>query len=128
MSHLDEQIAEAMTHGPDTLTYILAQALTRAKMTLERAGFRDCGGELWKPALGPSAAPMLDEIARLRARVAELEATETILRGLVRRERTWRLQDSEIGGPEIHDSLDLLENEIKDGIAVMLSHQRGTAT
>ena len=25
MSHLDEQIAEALTHGPDALTYILAQ-------------------------------------------------------------------------------------------------------
>ena len=31
MSHIDEQIAEALTHGPDTLTYILAQALTTAR-------------------------------------------------------------------------------------------------
>ena len=31
MSHLDEQIAEALTHGPDTLTYIMAQALTAAR-------------------------------------------------------------------------------------------------
>ena len=31
MSHLDEQIAEALTHGPDTLTYILAQEVTTAR-------------------------------------------------------------------------------------------------
>ena len=31
MSHLEEQISEALTHGPDTLTYILAQALTTAR-------------------------------------------------------------------------------------------------
>ena len=31
MSHLDEQIAEALAHGPDTLTCILAQALTTAR-------------------------------------------------------------------------------------------------
>ena len=31
MSHLDEQIAEALTHGPDTLTYILAQEVTRLR-------------------------------------------------------------------------------------------------
>lgn len=31
MSHLDEQIAEALTHGPDTLTYILARALKTAR-------------------------------------------------------------------------------------------------
>ena len=31
MSHLDEQIAEALTHGPDTLTYILAQEVMRLR-------------------------------------------------------------------------------------------------
>lgn len=31
MSHLDEQIAEALTHGPDTLTYILAQEVVRLR-------------------------------------------------------------------------------------------------
>ena len=39
MSHIDEQIAEALTHGPDTLTYILAQEVTRLrKVTADLRG------------------------------------------------------------------------------------------
>lgn len=43
MSHIDEQIAEALTHGPDTLTYILARALTTARARVAELEARSAG-------------------------------------------------------------------------------------
>lgn len=45
----------------------LAARLERAERTLASAGYKDCGGSLWKPPLGPSASPLLDKIDQLRA-------------------------------------------------------------
>lgn len=45
----------------------LAARLERAERTLASAGYKDCGGSLWRPPLGPSASPLLDKIDQLRA-------------------------------------------------------------
>lgn len=42
--------------------------LARATNTLTKAGYTDCGGELWKPPLGPSASLLLDRIDTLEER------------------------------------------------------------
>lgn len=46
----------------------------KAVKSLQKAGYTDCGGELWKPPIGPSASPLLEEIDRLRAQIAALQA------------------------------------------------------
>ena len=78
MSHLDEQIAEALTHGPDTLTYILAQ---RVRGLEARLGASD------DPELAPDMIAHLEGMLslerehanRLRARVAELDARRVVV-------------------------------------------------
>lgn len=39
----------------------------RAVRTLESAGYRDHGGELWAPPVGPNPSPLLERIAELEA-------------------------------------------------------------
>lgn len=43
----------------------------RALETLRCAGYRDLGGSLWKPPLGPSVSPYIEEIDLLAAQLAE---------------------------------------------------------
>jgi hypothetical protein len=40
---------------------------TRAYRTLTRAGYRDLGGELWAPPIGPNPSPLLQRISDLEA-------------------------------------------------------------
>lgn len=47
--------------------------IERLRKSLLAAGFTDCGGELWKPQLGQSASPLLDELTTLRAQLQEAE-------------------------------------------------------
>ena len=88
MSHLDEQIAEALTHGPDTLTYILAQEVTRLRqVTADLRGAINSDEDrlkaaeirVWGESIHGCDAPdrMADLVISLRARVAELEARKS---------------------------------------------------
>lgn len=66
----------------------VSEALDRAERALVRAGWTYTEGAAeWKPPLGPSASPLLDEIDRLRGlaqspreRIAEIEAELAIAR------------------------------------------------
>lgn len=52
----------------------ILERLHRAERALLRAGWTHSeGAEEWKPPLGPSASPLLDEIASLRAQLAIAE-------------------------------------------------------
>lgn len=46
----------------------------KAVKSLQKAGYTDCGGELWNPPIGPSASPLLEEIDRLRAQLAAIQS------------------------------------------------------
>lgn len=47
--------------------------IARLTKSLVTAGFTNCGGELWKPPIGPSASPLLDELTTLRAQMEGVE-------------------------------------------------------
>lgn len=57
----------------------------RMRTTLEKEGYSDCGGELWKPPIGPSASPLLDLITSLRF---ELDKAVEMLREIDERGRS----------------------------------------
>ena len=89
MSHLDEQIAEALTHGPDTLTYILAQEVTQLRDVLanlrgaieaDEERLKEASVRVWGEHAHGCDTPdrMADAVASLRARVAELEARRVV--------------------------------------------------
>lgn len=50
----------------------LTKERDKAVRTLEIAGYTDSGGELWKPPLGPSASPLLQQLAALAEQNAKL--------------------------------------------------------
>jgi len=69
----EELIDAAMQREIDDLR----TALAKAERTLTLAGYTDeHGAELWKPPLGPSAAPLLDKIDELQAKLTALEGQE----------------------------------------------------
>ena len=45
--------------------------LARAKRALLSGGYTDLGGQDWKPPIGPTAAPLLDELDAARAAQAD---------------------------------------------------------
>lgn len=73
------QAAPSQTPFTDAIKRDMLQTeFERAKKTLLRAGFEDCGDEYWKPPAGKNPLPELDafrrEHAQATARIKELEA------------------------------------------------------
>lgn len=52
----------------------LQSQLEKATRTLELAGYKDLGGELWKPPRGESCSPLIDKIDLLESQLAQCMA------------------------------------------------------
>ena len=57
----------------------LKKEFIRASTTLIMAGFIDNGGELWKPPIGKSVSPLIDEIDKVKSERQELLKALTLL-------------------------------------------------
>lgn len=57
----------------------LKKEFIRASTTLTMAGFIDNGGELWKPPIGKSVSPLIDEIDKVKSERQELLKALTLL-------------------------------------------------
>ena len=59
------QLSRLVKQQEETISKLKAK-LAKAERTLGHAGYTDLGGELWRPPLGKSIKPMLEENATLR--------------------------------------------------------------
>lgn len=89
----------------------LAARLERAEKTLEYAGYTYCGGELWKPPLGPSAKPLLEHIDSLEQERDKLAAQ---LRAALNEIEFWRSEGRVNAAADTYFML-CLECEIAEG-------------